>query len=144
IGITLAQFDLSPNWLLWTGTMILAAYTLATSYLWSRRAGLRVFGDALGIPRGTQAEFAGLRWLLTANGLLIAVVLALATWVDLSFIDQQLRLLTGKAAIVQAIALGLLARGERRSVLQWAALSVGVIGTVIWGWAWLEPGMPAS
>ena len=40
-------------------------------------------------------------------------------------------------------AVGLLARGRRRSDLQWAALSIGVLGAILWGWAWLEPDMSA-
>ena len=39
----------------------------------------------------------------------------------------------------QTVSMGLLARGAHRSKLQTAALMVGVIGAVAWGWAWLEP-----
>jgi hypothetical protein len=144
VGMTLDQFNLAPHWLVWTGTMLTAAYTLATSYLWSRRDGLSVWCDALGIPRDSSAPLAGQRWLLAANSLLIASVMALAVWIDLTFVEQPLRLFIGKAAIVQALAIGLLARGQRQSMLQSAALSVGVLGAVIWGWAWLAPDMEAG
>ena len=76
---------------------------------------------------------------MPANGLLIAVVLGAAYWVDLTFTEQTLRLLTAKAALFQTLSMGLLARGARRSMLQTIALMVGVIAAVAWGWAWLEP-----
>jgi hypothetical protein len=62
----------------------------------------------------------------------------------LSFADPSLRLLAGKAAAAQTLAVALLAQGERRSALQRIALCVGVIGAVAWGWAWLEPPTAAN
>jgi hypothetical protein len=142
VAMTLDSFDLTPDWLLWTGTIVMAAYASATSYLWSRRQGLLIFCDALGIPRRGDEQFSASTWLVAANGILVAMVLSLVTWIDFHFAEQSLRLLGGKAALVQALAVGLLARGEKRSRLQWAALSIGVLGTILWGWAWLEPDFP--
>lgn len=139
IGMTLDQFDLSPRWLAWTGCMITAAYAVGTSYLWSRREGLLAIADRLGIPRRADIPFAGLTWIVPANCLLVAAVMVLAYGVVLTFAEQNLRLLAAVAAVTQSVAVGLLARGERRSQLQQTALILGVIGAVAWGWAWLEP-----
>lgn len=148
VGMTVDQFNLQPaRWLVWTGAMVAGAYALGTSYLWSRRTGLRTLADAVGIPRPSPTlaveerplEERGAGWLVPMNGVLIAAVLAAAYWVDLTFPEQSLRLLTAKTALVQTLSMGLLARGAKRSLLQTLALSVGVIAAVAWGWAWLDP-----
>jgi len=59
-GVLLDQFNLSPPWLLWLGNMVLAAYVVLTSYLWSRRQGLALVAARLHIPRGPEKEFAHL------------------------------------------------------------------------------------
>jgi len=139
IGATLDQFDLAPDRLLWTGGMILGAYSVATSYLWSRRGGLLEIAGRLRMPRETEAPFAGLWWLVPANLLCAIAVVIIAYWVDLSFTELRLRILMAMGAIAQAVAVGLLARGTRRSQLQQVALLLGVVGVVAWGWAWLNP-----
>ena len=86
VGMTVDYFDLTPpRYLLWMGAIVVGTYALAASYLWSRREGLRQFGDALGIPRGPESPFKGLGWLVPANGLLIATVIAAAYGADLTF-----------------------------------------------------------
>ena len=105
------------------------------------RRGLRALADRLGIPRpATDDPLAGLAWLVPVNLLLAALVLALAFGTILTEPEGALRSLAANAALAQALALGLLARGERRSRLQVAALGVGVIGAVALGWAGIEPG----
>ena len=75
---------------------------------------------------------------MPANGLLILGVLAAAFWVDLTFTsDFTLRLLLAKAAVFQVVSMGLLARGARRSMLQTAALLVGVVAP---RWLGVGPG----
>jgi hypothetical protein len=139
VAMTLDQFDLPPRMIAWTGTSILAAYAILTSYLWSRRRGLLLLADRLRIPHDINRPFAALTWLVPANGILCAVVLAAAYVIDFTFEEVSLRLLTGKAAVLQTLAIGLLARGEKRSPLQYATLCVGVIGVLAWSWAWLDP-----
>ncbi len=138
-GVLLDGFNLSPPWLLWTGTMVLAAYALATSYLWSRRQELQDISQALGIPRGNRGEMAGLGWLVPCNTLLIVAVVAMTFVVELTNLRTDLRVLASQATLVQVLSLGLLARGERRGVLQFAALSLGAVGAVFFGWGWLDP-----
>ena len=51
VGMTVDQFNLpTPRYLGWTGAMIAGAYALGTSYLWSRREGLRRFARCGGSP----------------------------------------------------------------------------------------------
>ena len=139
VGLAVDGFNLSFPLLRWTGTMILAAYSLGTSYLWSRRDGLRVWARLLRMPAGSEGSLDGLTWLVPANFLLATAVIALAFAIDLATADVALRLLAAKAAVVQALAVGLLARGRRRSRLQAVSLVFGVFGAVCWGWAWLDP-----
>jgi hypothetical protein len=144
VGMILDHFDLPARMIGWTGTMILAAYAIGTSYLWSRRGGLLDIADRLRIPRDMDRPYAGLAWLVPANGLLTAVVLISAYLIALTFDEASLRLSTGMAAVLQTVAIALLARGERRSPLQYAALCVGVIGALAWAWAWLDPATPGE
>ena len=50
VGVFLDSLNLEGDRLLWTGTIALGAFTLATSYLWSRRRGLQSFAQQLRIP----------------------------------------------------------------------------------------------
>ncbi|HZZ72924.1 MAG TPA: hypothetical protein VFE24_11785 [Pirellulales bacterium] len=140
----------------WFGNTLLAAYALLTSYLWSCRAGLRGLARRLRIPprsagpwRGdggslAAAEFGGLAWLTSFNAILIAVVVGLSFAIELNFAELPLRVLAAKCVLVQMATLGLLARGQRRSALQFAALAVGVLGAVALSWSFLTPGEPGD
>ncbi len=132
-------FDLPPHWLLWTGNMVLAAYALATSYLWSRRRGLRALADRVRIPRGAEQEFAGLDWLVPCNLLLVVVVVVLTGLVELTERTAALRVLAAQAVLTQVVSVALVARGDRRGVLQSTALALGAFGAVMFGWSWLQP-----
>jgi len=138
-GMTLDQFDLAPRWLGWTGAIFLAAYSVATSYLWSRRSGLRRLADSLHAPRRDDSPLGGPSWLLSANLVLATAVVVLAFVIVLTFAEYSPRILAAKAAIAQALAVGFLARGARRSNLQRVSLWLVVIGAVAWGWSWLDP-----
>jgi hypothetical protein len=127
----------------WLGSIVLAAFTLATSYLWCRRSGLRAAAERLGLIAHEAATDGEVHtWLIPANVLLAAGVLALAVLTVLSEPNMARRLLSGKAALSQALAIGLLARGERRSSLQRLALGLVVLGAGIWSWACLDPASP--
>ena len=140
-AVQLAQLNLSRHdareALWWTGVMFTAAYSLGTSYLWSRRQEILALASRWGLPVSTEMSLRELVWLVPANSLLIVGVLFGAGVIDLRFEELSWRLATGKAALLQVVSLGLLARGERRSLLQRGALTVGVVGAVVWGWAWL-------
>jgi hypothetical protein len=122
------------------GTMVTAAYAVLTSYLWSRRGGLLAIAESLKIPRRDSAELAELHWLVPFNVALVAAIVAMACLVMLTEVDVSLRVLASQAALAQVVSLGLLARGDRRGVLQYGALILGAVGAVLFGWAWLEIG----
>ncbi len=140
VGWSVHQFHLEPHWLVWTGTMLLSAYSLGTSFLWCRRNALRDLADRLGIPRrGAEMPEGPLAWLVRANLVLAAVVMVLAFRSILTDPSAALRSSAAHAALAEVLAIGLLAQGERRGSLQVVALAVGVVGGVAWGWAWIGP-----
>jgi len=143
IALSIAGFDLDSELLLWMLTILAAAYALGTSYLWSRRQGLQSLADRLHIPHRLDAPLAGHRWLLAANLLMATAVTCSAVWIELAYADFSQRMLAAYAVLAQALAIGLLARGQRRSPLQYAALAVGVVGAVMFAWAWIPPGLAA-
>jgi hypothetical protein len=140
-GMLLDNYDLAPSWLLWMGTMVTAAYAVLTSYLWSRRDALQAIAASLGIPPRPSDELAGLNWLVPCNAALVAAVVAMACTVELTEHDRSLRVLASQAALAQVVSLALLARGDRRGVLERGALILGAVGAVLFGWAWLEIGV---
>ena len=140
LGMTLAALDLQPTWLMRMATMFAAAYTLLTSYLWSRRRGLLRLAERLRIAIDEAEPFAGLEWLLPANCAVGALVIASSFVMVLTLQDFSWRLWGSQACMAQAFSLGLLARGERRTPLQFGSLLVGVLGAVAFGWVFLAPG----
>ena len=139
LGVLLDSLDVVGRQFWWMGTIGLAAYGLGTSFLWSRRRGLAAGGDLLRIPRGVETPFAGLPWLVPCNVAIALAVVGLAFAAQFRFDDWQMRFLVAEAALMQAVSVGLLARGERRSQLQFAALALGAIGSVAVGWSALDP-----
>jgi hypothetical protein len=137
-GMLLDSFDLQPDRLLWFGTIVTACYALATSYLWSRRAGLRLLADRFGMPRSTPADLAGLHWLVPCNTLLILAVVGLTLVIELTNREWEMRLAVAQASLAQVVSFALVARGDRRGKLQRAALLTGAMGAVSFGLAWLE------
>ena len=131
-------FDLAPRRLAWTSLMVLAAFGVGTSYLWSIREQLRRVAMRLRIPPGL-APREELWWLIPCNVAIAIGVVALAFWVQFNFAEAELRVGASQAALAQAVSLGLLAWGRARSPLQYAALLTGALGTVAFGWSWLEP-----
>ena len=139
-GWTVVLFALPPNWLVWSGNLVLAAYSVGTSYLWSRRDLLRQGLARHGIFCPDQPEpTVNLAWLIPANLALAGGVLLLGFETILTDPLLALRSSSAHAVLAECLAIGLLARGTRRTQLQWATLSVGVLGGVAWGWAWITP-----
>jgi hypothetical protein len=131
-------FDLSPRRLAWTGLMVVAAFGVGTSYLWSIREKLSQVALRLRIPTAS-APREELWWLIPCNVAIAIGVMVLAFWVQLNFPEAELRLAASQAALAQAVSLGLLAWGRARSPLQYAALFAGALGAVAFGWSWLDP-----
>ena len=139
IAAALDMYDLEPRQLIWTGMMFTASYALGVSYLWSRRAGLRHICDLLRMPQRYDDEAAGRIWLVPATYLLAVCVLAPAFWSVLELEHFAQRIAAAHAVLAGAISLGLLARGEKRSLLQRHALWLGAAAAVVAAWSVLEP-----
>jgi hypothetical protein len=130
VGMFLDGLNLEPPLFHWALALALAAYSLTTSALWSVRGKLKGEDGAQG-------------WLVAANFLIGVAVLALVLWIELSIVNFGQRMVAAYAVGAQALALGLLARGTVRTLLQYVALLWGVFFIVAFGWAWLPPGFPA-
>lgn len=139
----LDTLNLEGDTLVWRGAIALGAFNLATSYLWSRRAGLRLLADRLRMPRRPAARADGLAWLVPVTTLSITLVLLLVYSIELISHDRLLRITAAQAAIAQAFALAFLARGERAGALRLASLAVGTLGMVALGWSWIDPSATA-
>ena len=138
-GVLLDQIHPEPKWLWWTGNMILAAYAVATSYLWSQRASMRVLAMRLRIPSGADLTSPVRRWLVPVNCALVIAIIVLSFGFVFEYSEIELRIAAAQAIFAQMVTLGLLARGERSSELRYGTLLLGVLGAIASGWARLAP-----
>jgi hypothetical protein len=136
----MSRFGLSPRMLAWVGMAVMAAYAVTTSALWKSRATLMKRASRLGIPERSGGAEAGLVWLVPFNAVVAALVVVLAYWIDLRFMEWPLRMLASVAVAAQVLTFGLLAEGTLRASLQRVAVGLFVLGVLFFGWAWLVPG----
>ncbi len=156
VGLYLDGLDLRAPMFHWALANALAAYSLATSTLWSGRGRLREVASRLGVPAATWGSFSetadsefrrnsatwegdGQGWLVSANLLIGVAVLLLVGWIELVEPSFTRRMVAAYAVGAQALAIGLLARGAVRTPLQYLALAWGVLFAVAFSWAWLPP-----
>ena len=159
VGIYLDHLEFHAPMFFWALALSLAAYSLATSALWSTRdrlaaiavrldvpvrvaiaAGEDYATESIAIPRPAATwETGGHRWLVSANFLIGVAVLFLVGWIELVMPSFTHRMVAAYAIGAQALAIGLLARGTVRTSLQYVALVWGVLFAVAFGWAWLPP-----
>jgi hypothetical protein len=150
VGMYLDGLDLHSPLFYWALANALAAYSLATSGLWSVRERLSAVAARLRVPPATVSNFEpqkssakwegpGHAWLVPANFVIGVGVLLLVTWLELSIPSFMQRMVAAYGVGAQAFALGLLARGAVRTSLQYLALVWGVLFAVMFGWAWLPP-----
>ncbi len=140
----LDRLPLEPIQKTWVTTMLVSAFGLGTSYLWSRRQGLSIIAHRLGIPLQPESRWHAQYWLVPLNACLAVVVIALGFWVQLTCDVGGIRLAASQAVAVQAFAMGLLARGRRQTELRFAALMIGVVAAVAFGWSWIDPAGPMA
>ncbi len=121
----------------------LAAYSLATSALWSVRERLSAVVSRLGAPAEASPNETGHGWLVSANILIGVIVLLLVWLIELTMHGFPLRMVAAYAVGAQVFAIGLLAHGTVRTPLQYLALMWGVVFAIAFGWAWMRPDFPA-
>jgi hypothetical protein len=142
VGMRLDGFDYEPPMFQWALTIAVAAYSLATSFLWSRRREIVGVLARARVPASLESD-TGQHWLVAVNCLSALIVLALVAWIEVSMPEFQHRMIAAFAVGAEALAIGLLARGAARPPLQYGSLLFGVLFAVAFGWAWLPPEMPA-
>jgi hypothetical protein len=144
VGIYLDGLNFRAPMFHWALALGLAAYSLATSGLWSVRDRLGGMFAKWGVPAAARAkpQAAGHGWLVTANSLLGLIGLALVWWIEVTIPEFTRRMVAAYAVGAQAFALGLLARGTARTPLQYLALVWGVLFAVAFAWAWVPPDFP--
>lgn len=161
VGVYLDGLNLRAPLFEWALANALAAYSLATSALWSVRGRLsrsfRHWGTSnetadsepspgLATPAlravSTQPSDAGHAWLVPANILLGVFVLLLVVAVELTVPSFTQRMVAAYAIGAQAFAIGLLAHGGVRTPLQYLALTWGVFFAIAFGWSFLPPDFP--
>ena len=135
----LDSFDQHVNPMIWIGTLLLAAYAFLTSYLWSRRGGIKQVAEQMRIPRTAEVGAETQAWLIPCNGILAVIVCSLAVWTQFTCEVPSLRLATSQAIGAIAFALGMLARGKRETELRYSSLLFGVISVIAFGWSWIDP-----
>jgi hypothetical protein len=136
VGIFLDGLNFQGLLFQWALALALAAYSLATSLLWSARDRLSAMAMKVGVPR---AATSGHGWLVSANILLGVGMLLLVWWIEQALPQFTQRMVAAYAVAAQAFAIGLLARGTVRTPLQYLALVWGVLFAVAFAWAWIPP-----
>jgi hypothetical protein len=136
----LHHLSLAPGRLGWALMMALAIHALAAAIVWRAHEPVIAWSKRFKIPTRIDQTVTELKWLSVLNSLLVATVIGLALWVDLSFFEWPLRIAASLAVGVQALTFGLMAQGPRRVNWQRAAVAMFVLGTVFFGWSWLTPG----
>ncbi len=140
----LQQLQLSATDFAWSATLILAAYSLIAVLIWHRRERLIEFAKRFGMPERIRPDATQLHWLSVFTALAIATIGILAYWINLRFLDFDLRISAALAVAAQFLTLGLLAKGSSTSHWRRAAIVVFVIGAIFTGWSWLTPGINAT
>lgn len=142
VGVLLGQTSDGATSLSWPACMLLAAYGVLSSYIWSRRDGWHSLLAQFGALTPDRSERTSQVWIVPANLLLAFAVIVLGFWSQGMKSDWAQRMSASQAILSQAIALGLLARGQRAGQLRYAALVVSVLGAIAFGFSWLTVHTP--
>lgn len=134
------HLGLSPRRLGWALMMAGAIHALLAASIWRAREPIIAWSKRLKIPLRIDSTVSELKWLSVFNSMLIATVIGLAFWVDLTFFEWPLRITASLAVAAQVLTFGLVAQGPRRVNWQRAAVSMFLLGVVFFGWSWLTPG----
>jgi hypothetical protein len=142
--IALQQLRLSSEQMVWSTTIVLAAYSWLVALVWHWRRRIITFTGRIGIPERISADVTQLPWLASFTILAVAAVATLACWMTLRFLGFDLRGSAALAFAAQSVTLGLLAEGKEAQRWRRAAIAVFVLGIVFFGWSWLTPFVDAT
>lgn len=143
-AITLEQLALSSTRYAWSITVLLSVYTVVVALLWHQRERLISFAERFGITRRISADATSLQWLSTLTLISVVLIVTIAYWIDLNFLDFGLRASVSLGVAVQFLTFGLLAEGKAEQGWRRIALAVLFVGLVFLGWSWLTPGVDAT
>jgi len=143
-AMVLHLFQPSAQRLAWSITMILAAYSLSVALLWRGRERLMAFAEQFGVPRRIDSETTELPWLSWLSLMAVVTLTNLAAWIDVDFVDFGMRASSALAVAAQVFTFGLLAEGIHKETWRKVAIAPLLIGTVLFGWSWLTPGVNAT
>lgn len=136
----LHHFDLTPGHLAWALTIAGAFHAFAAALIWRVRAPVMGWASRLKIPLRIDSTVNELKWLNIFNSLVVAAIVGLAFWIDLTFYEWRLRATASLAVGLQTLTFGLMARGRLRVKWQRAAVTMFLLGMVFCGWSSLTPG----
>jgi hypothetical protein len=137
--IFLLLIDLDGYNLSIASSILLATYGLALSGLWRRRAVLIILADGLKLPSRDSTKVRD--WIMITIDLIIAAIVVVSLISIFTFDSLSHRLIVAATALTLPLSIGLLAAGEEGKRLIKLAINLGLLGILIWSWAWIEPGM---
>lgn len=140
IGNLLDHLELVPERLIWSLMIGGAVYLLMTSAIWRARAFVLSWASSLKIPLRVEATVSELKWLNIFTSVVAAGIISISFWSDLTFAEWWLRATAAFAVGVTGFTFVLLAEGRLRRTWQRAAVSMFLMGTVLFGWSLLIPG----
>jgi hypothetical protein len=143
-AILLTQLHLPSTRYAWSATLILSAYSLCVALVWHWRRWLISFATRHHVPERMKADATRLWWLSGFMGIALFTTGILAYWINLTFVDFNLRMTAALAFLAQFLTVGLLAEGAKAKGSRQAAIAVAVIGAIFVGWSWLTPGVNST
>ncbi|PWT91563.1 MAG: hypothetical protein C5B55_07915 [Blastocatellia bacterium] len=142
--VTLKQMELPYTRFAWSAAMVLSIFALLSSLAWRLRTKILVLTNQLRIPKRIDPESDMPRWLVVFNVTSVAVVVAIAYWVELRFLSLSLRTTVALAVLAQSLTFGLVAQGSWCTRCQRTAIAIFIVGSIFLGWSWLTPGVDAT
>ena len=135
----LHNLNLRPRRLAWGLMIALAIQALLAALIWRARSRVVAWLSRLKVPQRLDPQNTELLWLSIFNSLVVAIIVCLALWINLSFFEWPLRTVASIAIVAQALTFGLMAQGIHRAKWQRAAISLFLAGAVFVGWSFLTP-----
>lgn len=144
VGLALVQLGTSGDRFVVHGTTALVGYSLLASYAYAMRRQLAMFAEKVRIPLREDWPAAHPHWLGAVTLIASVLVLVLSASQVLMIDSLTLRLEGATAAIAMAVAIALPAYDLPVSRFHHWSLLFGVLGLILWGWAWQTPRMPGN
>lgn len=132
--------DFSKYQLLVATASFFSVYALTTSLLWRKREHLFRIADSLRMPHQADASERVWHWLVRANIALAGFGIFSSIVTVFNADSLRLRLIMMTAAFALPAAFALLIRGSQDQRLITNCLRLSLLNTLLWSWAWLEPG----